>query len=432
MAMTDFTIIRRSLTARLFSTTTTVLTVAVAVALMLVLLSMRDSGRRAFERGSGNTHLVVSRDASPLVAILNAVFYAGAPARAIEWDKYRQIADAFPFQFAVPIQQGDSYRGHPVMATTTDFFQRFSPDPQRGWRLRDGRYFENPFEVVVGADAARNTNIRIGDAIFLTHGIERPRAFAPDDEPSPHVHTDFEFRVVGILEPTGSAHDRALFTDLESSWIIHAHDRRLREDPSITTTTGADLLDADRLITGIYLRVATRPGRDATAVLQQVFDQLRRDPTITVASPRQQITTLFAIVSNIDQVLIAMAAAVMVSSGIAIMLALYNSMDQRRRQIAVLRVLGCSRKRIFSLVLTESALIGAIGAAAGLALSVLGAHAVSGVMHRRVGLVIEPAYDPAWVLPVLVGTILLAAAAGLIPALTAYHTPVARNLKPAA
>ena len=198
----------------------------------------------------------------------------------------------------------------------------------------------------------------------------------------------------------------------------------------VAKTTAADLIDSDRLITGIYARVITRPGSDLSSVVQQVFDMLRRDPSITVASPKQEIDRLFTIVSNIDQLFLAMAAVVMASSGIAIMLALYNSMEQRRRQIAVLRVLGCSQRRIFGLVLTESAAIGMIGAVVGLGLCVIGGLIVAAVMKQRLGLVIQPAFDPAWTFGVIVATIALGAVAGLVPAAMAYRTPVATNLKP--
>src|SRR6185295_9002106 len=105
MAMTDWTIIRRSLRARLFSTVTTVVTVAVAVALMLVLLSMRDAGRRAFERGGGNMNLLISAEADPMSAVLNGVFYARPPRQYIFWTKYQELVGKFPLEFAVPVQQ---------------------------------------------------------------------------------------------------------------------------------------------------------------------------------------------------------------------------------------------------------------------------------------------------------------------------------------
>lgn len=434
MALTDFTIIRRSMTARLFSTVTTIITVAVAVALMLVLLSMRDSGARAFERGAGNMHLLISRDSSPMVSVLNGVFYANAPARPIAWSEYERLIAPLPLEFAVPVQLGDSYRGLPVLATTSEFFTKFKPDPVTGWSLASGRYFEKELEVVLGATAARQTGLALGDSIFVNHGMARA------GEPS-HVHKEYAFTIVGILNPTGSSHDRALFIDLNSTWILHAHDRREAEEAAEhadeahdheheSPLTVADIEDRDRLITGVYMRVLTREGQDASAALPQVFSMLRADPSITAAAPTDQIRRLFAIVSNIDQIFIAMAGVVMLSSGIAIMLALYNSMEQRRRQVAVLRVLGCSQGRIFGLVVTESAILGLMGSLAGAGAAVIGGLAVAAVLKERLGLVVEPSLPIDLTLVIVLATVGLAAAAGILPAVMAYRTSVAKNLRP--
>ena len=427
MAISDFTIIRRSLTSRWFSTVTTALTVGVAVALLVTLLSLRDAGRQSFSRGSGNMHMLISRDSSPLEAVLNAVFYASAPRNAIEWSKYERLVATNPFEFAVPTAVGDSYRGMPVVATTPEFFTAFMPNPGEPWRLREGRFFEQRFEVVAGAAAARTGGIGVGDTLTLTHG-----AGAGDDDDHHHHHDEFEFTVVGVLEATGSAHDRALFTELTSSWILHAHDRRERElgHDHHRTTTLADLTEADRLITGIFARVFTRPGSDASAALQGIFDSVRRDTSVTVASPADQIRRLFDIVSRVDQLLVAMSVAVLLSSTISIMLALYNSMEHRRRQIAVLRVLGCSRGRVFGLVLTESAVLGMAGALAGVAMGAGASVAVARALRERVGVVIDPSLSAEWALVVVVASVALAAVAGLIPAALAYRTPVAEHLRP--
>lgn len=427
--MSDWTIILRSLFTRRFSTITTVLTVAIAVALMLVLLTMRESGRRAFERGSGDMHLLITAEASPLASVLNGIFYASAPRRPLTWEKYEQLSRAFPWAYAIPTQQGDSYLGQPVLATSPEFFARFRPNIGETWELAQGRFFENSFEVVVGARAATLTGLKVGDTIFLTHGTGSSRARAGEASEA-HVHYDFPYKVVGILRPTGGAHDRALMTNLDSTWIIHAHDRRKKENPAAGPTTTADLLPADKLITGIYARLVTREGSSAPAMLPQVFDSLRRDPTITVASPSDEIRKLDIIVGNINTLFVAVAGVVMLSSAVAIMLALYNSMEQRRRQIAVLRVLGASRGRIFGLVVTESAVIGILGAAAGVALGIAGSMIASITLQARIGLVVDAMPDPRSIIPVVIATVLLACLAGVAPALLAYRTSVAANLRP--
>lgn len=452
--MTDWTIVSRSLRGRLFSTITTVATVAVAVSLLLVLLMMRDAGSKAFERGTGNMHLLVSRDQSPLVSVLNSVFYAGAPRAPISDAEFRKLAESFPLEFAIPAQIGDSYRAQwPVLATNTDFFSKFKPAEDSSWSFAQGRAFSKEFEVVLGSAAAKSTGHKLGDQLVLTHGAA--------GQGGGHEHDEHKYEVVGILTPTGTAHDRALFTNLESSWILHAEERKEREQGAEQKSPGtanadahddhddhdhdahghdhdhahvhvnaADLTPADKLITTIYLRVATRPGSDASASIGPVFDSLRRDPTLTVAAPATEVRKLLTIVSNVDQILVAMAIVVMLSSGIAIMLALYNSMDQRRRQIAVLRVLGASQGRIFNLVLTESVVIGITGTIAGVALAIAGATIVSELMRQRLGLVIAPGLPAQALVAVALAAVALSASAGIVPAIMAYRTSVAKNLRP--
>ena len=447
MALTDLTVVTRSLTGRLFSTVVTALTVTVAVALLLVLLGLRDAGRQAFSRGPGNMHLLVTAEPSPLVSVLNSIYYASAPRNYIPWDTYQELADPQgpptrdtawkydPGYWVVPNIQGDSYRGRPVVATNTDFFTRFQPIPGQPWTLTDGRIFTNDaLEIVVGADAAQRLGLRIGDVINLVHGGSFDTGAVADGG---HVHSEFDFTIVGILSPTGTPHDRALFTTLTASWILHAHDRRLAEanargepSSSVTITQAGDITDADRKVTAVYMHLGTREGSSTPPGLQQAFYQLRADRVLQVAQPRDQINTLFEIVGSIDQIFIAIAGVVMLSSGVAIMLALYNSMEQRRRQVAVLRVLGASKLRVFGLVITESAVIGIMGAAAGVIVALVGIHVVADIVRAEHGIVIEPNLPPVLILGVFVGSVALAAIAGLVPSIMAYRTSVVRNLRP--
>ncbi|QOJ00066.1 MAG: ABC transporter permease [Phycisphaeraceae bacterium] len=462
--MNDWTIIGRSLAARLFSTATAAALVAVAVGLLLVLLMMRDSARKAFERGTGNMHLLVAVDASPLNALLNNVFYAGVPRAPMTEDAVERLkktpmpaARGMPLgaalEWAIPVQIGDSYKGRPVLATEPEFFTKFQPVEGEPWRLRRGRFFEEDWEVVVGALAAREAGLKVGDEIVLTHGSGDSRAGG--GAAAAHVHDEFAYTVVGILEPSGSPHDRALFTNLRSSWMIHAFDRLEREagghdhhhdhDHGDFPVCMEDVKPEDRLVTALYLRVAGRPGSGGSALLPTVFDFLRRNPglvqgqggdpratatSFVVAQPSQEITRLMGIVGNIDVIIIGIAACVLVSSAVAIMLAMYNSMDQRRRQIAILRVLGCSRPRVFGLVVTEAVVVGLIGAASGVVVALAGSFLVVEALKNFTGLVIRP--EMPWDLAAVVAAcaVILSAVAGLAPAALAYRVPVAKNLSP--
>jgi putative ABC transport system permease protein len=418
--MSDLAIVLRSLQTRLFQTFVTAATVAIGVGLLLTLLSMRESGRDVFKRGSGNIDLLVTAEPGALVSVLNGLFYAGAPANPIPWSRFVELRDGYPWQWAIPMQQGDNYRGYPVLATTSDFLTRYEPEPGVPWRMAEGRVFESPFEVVVGAEAARATRLGLGDRLTVTHGSGGSR------EDHGHSHDEYDYTVVGILEPSGSAHDRALFSDLDSSWVLHAFDRHEREGRHVHVGVD-DLEEVDRAITGILLKVPSRGG--TSAALPQQFVRLQREG-FTVAQPAQEIGRLLAIVGNIDGLLVAMAIAVLLASGVGIMLALYSSMDLRRRQVAILRVLGASAGRVFSIVLTESALIGLGGAVLGVGLAAAGSAIVASTLVDRLGLVVPWSLDARLALIVVLGTTLLASLAGLLPAMLAYRTHVADHLKP--
>lgn len=427
MALSDLAIVRRSLLTRLFSTVTTVLTVATAVALMLTLLSLRQAGRDSFTRGTGNMHLLVSGDASPLVSVLNAVFYAAAPARALPMARAEALAADPRLEWALPVQQGDSHGGYGAVAVMPDFFARFEPVRGVPFALAQGRFLTADFEVVLGSEVAARTGKKVGDTIAITHGLARRVGSAG---PAADVHDEWPLTVVGVLRPTGSAHDRATFYHLHATWLMHAWDFRLLKDPQSPRPAVADLKPAERLITGVFLRVRGRPGSELPANLPVIASELRRDPSITVAQPDGEIRTLLTIVGNIDRIIVAIAAVVLVSSGISIMLALYNSMEQRRRQIAVLRVLGASRGRIFGLIVTESALLGLLGAAAGALACVGGMRLVAAAVEARLGLVIRPVLDPESAVLTASATIVLASIAGIVPAVMAYRTSVVRGLRP--
>ncbi len=437
--MNDINIVLRSLRVRFLASSVTVAMVAIAVALLLVLMSLREAASQAFRRGTGNIHLQISADASPLVSVLNGLFYANAPANPIAWAKYQEIKNSFPWLWAIPTQLGDSFRGSPVMATTPEFLSNFEPVSGQPFQYAFGQGFAEDFQVVAGSKAASEHGLSVGQKIVFTHGTGASREGG-------HEHADHPYEVVGILKPTGSAHDRALFTNLQSTWIIHAEDRLAsahseeEEDHDHDHdhahehehVNPEDLTDADKLVTGILLRLPTRPGSDASASIAAQFDRLRRDMAITVAQPAQQIGRLMAIVGDIDWLFLAMAVVVLVSSAISIMLAMVASMELRRRQVAVLRVLGASAWRVFALAITESTLIGLIGAILGAILAFGGSALASTILAQRIGITVAGTIDLRSAAVVMASAIVLAALAGIIPAVKSYRTPVARHLKPIA
>lgn len=430
MALSGTRVVVRSMLGRRFQTVTTTLTVAIAVGLLLTILSMRDATRQTLERGAGNMHLVVSAEPSSMVSVLNAVFHAGTPSRALPWLQVMQLRRDPRVAYALPMQQGDSFEDYPVAAVEPEFFHFFSPDSSfdpaggegRGrWGVSRGRPIEGRFEVVLGSQVARESGLRLGDTLQLTCGLGG----------GGFVHTGFPYTVVGVLEVSGTPHDRVIFADLVSGWIVHAQDKRDRESGGGgERVTEDDLTSADRLVTSVYVRGVVREGRQASSIIAELASELRRTPSLTVASPASEIDALFRIVNRVDRILIAMAFVVLVSGAVSIMLALYSAGQMRRREVATFRVLGASRGRLVRWVLAEAVMLGAMGSLVGVVLSLVGGLVVSAGLKAQLGLVVTPAVSPWAVGVVCLSAVVLAALAGVAPAVLAYRTAVVEHLRP--
>ncbi|MCW5756531.1 MAG: ABC transporter permease [Phycisphaeraceae bacterium] len=430
MALSGSKVVLRSMLGRRFQTVTTTLTVAIAVGLLLTILSMRDATRQTLERGSGNMHLVVSAEPSAMVSVLNAVFHAGTPSRALPWLQVLQLRRDPRVAYALPMQQGDSFEGYPVAAVEPEFFESFSPDssfdPASGnakgrWLVSRGRNIEGRFEVVLGALVARESGLRIGDTLQLTCGLGG----------GGFVHEGFPYTIVGVLELSGTPHDRVIFADLVSGWIVHAQDKRDREGGGAgARVTEGDLTSADRLVTSVYVRGVVRDGRQVSSAIAELASELRRTPSLTVASPSAEIDALFRIVNRVDRILIAMAFVVLVSGAVSIMLALYSAGQMRRREVATFRVLGASRGQLVRWVLAEAMALGVMGSVVGVVFSLAGGLLVSAGLKAQLGLVVTPSVSPWGIGVVGVSAVLLAALAGVAPAVLAYRTAVAEHLRP--
>lgn len=457
MAMTDLRLVIRSLTSRSASTALCVATVGVGVGLLVTLLTVRGSAQDAFRRGSGNAHMLVSRDSSPMQSVLNALYHAAAPQRSLPLAKAAELAADRRVAWAVPIVQGDSFRGFRLTGTEPRFFELFEPIGGVPFRFAQGSNMAEPFDAVLGAAVARATGLRAGDRFYTSHGFQDTggRAVSGDrpegegaadhghgdddhdhdhaDEPAAeHLHDQFPIRVAGVLAPTGTAHDHAVFLDMRATWLIHAAESRPRQGGAAAQAPTLDTLtEEERPITGVLVRCRLRPGaRESGATVSELFGQLRADPSYTVAIPGSEVAALFRIVGDIDRIVVAIAALVLVSAAVTVLLVLYLSMLQRRRQVAVLRVLGASRGRVFGMVLAESALIGVLASLVGVLMAVGGMRLVAELLRQRTRLDIATALDAPSTVLVVCGTVVLACLAGVTPALMAYRVVVVRNLRP--
>lgn len=409
----------------------------------------------------------MSAKGSRLELVLSTVYHLGKPIGKVPYDYFLELTEgrfAPEVDLAVPCCLGDNYQGYRVVGTTPDMFNELEYRDGEKYRFQAGENFGwgEYYDAVIGATVARKTGLKVGDTFQPGHGETAEQG----EKHSP-------FTVAGILAPTGTPNDRALFVNIEGFWEIHAHghydeeqpaegepssqqhaaeehaaeehaaDAAGRPDPAESGGAGdshAGAGDAhshapqahdhgepqlERHVTAILVRTNTKRMTRAMA-LPKIINQ---EADAQAVMPAEEITRLFeGIVGNIQKVLLVFAVLIVIVAGIGMMVSIYNSMSERRHEIAVMCALGARRMTVMSIILLESILLSLGGGALGLLLG----HGLVGLLAPSImentGVVVHALQFQPIELVLIPGLIAMASVVGYLPALIAYRTEVADSL----
>lgn len=400
--MTVGLIVRRSLRQHALSTAVTAGSIALATGLLLAVWVVKEQAQRTFATASSSFDAVLGARGSKLQLVLSAVFHLESSPGNLAWEDFLEIQKHPGVALAVPLATGDNYRGWRVVGTLPEFFERAEPTPGRRFQLAKGeRWFDPELrEAVVGSYAARKLGLRVGDEFQPHHGL----AF---DAEAQHEEV---YVVVGVLEPSNTPADRVIWIPLEGVQWMGGH------DPKAVTEISAVLvkLKGDGL-TGFQL--------------DQQYNKLGN--RLTFAWPVGAVVAdLFGKIGWFDRVLGIVAWLVVLVAVASVLASIYNSMNERRRELAILRALGARRLTLSSVVVLEAAAIAALGTLGGFAVYALIMAVVGSVLQAQTGVRLDLfAWEPILVqAPVLV--VALGAFSGLLPAIKAYRTDVAETLTP--
>lgn len=401
--MTLWLIIRRSLRQHALSTCITALSVAMATGLLMSVWTIKTQSNNAFTSMNCGFDAVLGARGSKLQLVLNSIFHLEESPGNIAWEHYETIKKNPGVQAAIPIAVGDNYLGYRLVGTMTNLFTDVEYVPGKHFSVHSGgRIFDQEYrEAVVGSYVAERLNLKIGDQFQPYHGL----IFNPNDQ---HAET---YIVVGIMETSNTPADRVIWIPLAGLQRMKGH-----------TAASADQLSA--------VLVKFKAG---SPLLGKQLEQLynKQGDKLTFAWPIATIVAqLFNKIAWFDRVLAAVAVLVAIVAAGSVLASIYNSMNERRRDIAILRALGARKGTIFSAVVMEAASIGAIGAIAGLAVYGIITVVAAQVIRAQTGVVLDPtAFNPMMIGAPL-GLVALSALCGIVPALKAYRTNVADNLLP--
>ncbi len=220
------------------------------------------------------------------------------------------------------------------------------------YQLASGRYFQSDFEAVIGAQVARQAGIKVHDTFVGTHGLV---AAAGSSE-----HTDFPYKVVGILSDSGNSTDRAIYVSLSSVWRIHEKEAEVHQKIAGVETAAETLFHSDLEVTAVLIRLKS------VGLRLWMRQEIQKHTESMAAIPVNEMLRLYKqVLGPMQWVLLGVAALVVVVSALSITATLYQSTEQRRRDLAVLRALGAYRWEIFALVVIEALLLTLLGLSAG-------------------------------------------------------------------
>lgn len=353
-----FALALKSLLNRKFTTFLTVASIALSVTLLLGVERIRKEAKASFAKTISGTDLIVGARTGPVQLLLYSVFRIGNATNNISWQSYEEITRNPNVKWSIPISLGDSHQGYRVMGTTGDYFAHFRFAGGRKLELAEGRIFTGVYDAVLGADVARALGYRLDDAIIIAHGAGKVSFIQHDDKP---------FKVVGILKKNGTPVDQTIHVRLEGIEAIHI-DWKDGAPPIPGQTISAERVQtmdlSPKAITAFFLELKSRM---AAFSVQRYINEYPEEPLLAIL-PGVALQELWDLIGIAENALLIVSGAVVVVGLSGMLIALMTSINERRREMAILRSVGARPMHVFSLIVGESAILTFAGIGLGVAL----------------------------------------------------------------
>ncbi|WP_122054709.1 ABC transporter permease [Vibrio sp. Evd11] len=387
----------------------TILTVAVSVILLLGVERVRTEAKSSFANTISGTDLIVGGRSGQVNLLLYSVFRIGNATNNIDWKSYEEFSQHNAVKWAIPISLGDSHKGFRVMGTNHSYFENYRYGSKQPLTFQQGKEFKQLFDVVIGADVAKKLDYKIGDHIILAHGISDV-AFSR--------HDNLPFTIVGILAPTGTPVDKTVHVSLEAIEAIHVgweSGANLGHTPDAETLKTYDF--QPKQITAMMVGLKSKI---QTFALQREINNYRQEP-LSAIMPGIALHELWGMIAVAEQALLIVSGFVVVAGLLGMLSSLLTSLQERRREMAILRAMGARPRHVFGLLISEASALTFLGITLGVAVLFALIAVVAPIVQQSYGINISiSAITPhEWKLLILVqvaGIII-----GFIPAFRAYR-----------
>ncbi len=400
-------LVLRSLANRRGTAALTIASIAVSVALLSVVDRVRTDTQASFASTISGSDLIIGARSGDLNLLLYSVFRIGNPTNNISWESYSEIGARPEVAWTIPISLGDAHRGYRVLGTDLGYFEHFRYADRRSLAFAEGEAFSTATGAVIGAEVAEKLDYSIGQQIVVSHGLTDTSFLHHDDNP---------FTVTGILARTGTPVDRTVHITLTGMDLIHS-------DGSGNLANAPIEGYEPEAITAFLIGLESRT---AIFSLQRFVSEYESEPMSAVI-PGVALQQLWGLIGIAETALLGVSAMVVLAGALGLLATLLISLNERRREMSVLRSVGARPGHIFALLLSEAAILAFLGALTGLALVQMGILAVRKYVISEFGIQLSVGLR-AFDFFVLAGILLIAILVSIVPAWRAYRNSLADGL----
>ena len=336
-----------SLYARLLTVSMTIFAISLSLMLYLSVEKLRSSAYTSFTNTISQTDLIVGSRTGSVQLLLYSIFRIGNATNNITWESYQDIIEKDEVEWAVPISLGDSHKGYRVMGTNKDFFKHYKYRGNKSLVIKDGKYFSDLYDVVLGFGVAEKLDYQINSSIIVSHGL---KSFTD--------HDDQPFKVSGILAKTGTPVDNTIIVSLKAIEAIHVDWSSGAKIPGqVTPIDEIRKMDlATSNITAVLLGINSK---------LKIF-QLQRwineypEEALTAILPGVALQELWRIVGVVENILLGISYVVILTTLMGMAAIVLSSLNERRREMAIWRAMGASPKIVIGLLMLEALIISCV------------------------------------------------------------------------
>lgn len=386
----------------------TVLSLSLSLFLILSVEKVRLATEKGFTQTISQTDLIVGARTGPTNLILATVFNRGTFANNIKESTFDHWKNHPSVEWTIPLSLGDGHRGFRVVGTSEDFFRHYHYQGQLGLEMMEGAWGTGLLEVTIGSEVARTLGYRLGQKVIIDHGVTR-------DVGMLH-HDDHPFKVVGLLRPTGTIIDQSLFVSLESLETLHEESKEEEE--------GDHHHAHDHELTAFFLKLKNRID---VLNLQREINNFKTEP-LSAVIPSVVVNELWQTLSYVEKALRLLGFCILGVSLLSMVSILMATLNERRREMAILRALGGSPFQLASLLVLESSLITFLSLALGLLLQILIIFVAQDWVKEKYGLFLESGGSIGSDWMSLLGVAVLGCMMGFVPAWKVYRTALKDGL----